>query len=127
MTWNVVRDDTAKRIIATAEGEFHAAETLQMLSALRDSGGLTYGLLFDVRRMRGAPTVAGLKPFTEITNPAAAGDDTRGPLAIVATGSVHPGSPVRLRCSPNYPTSKSIATVPRLSSGSRLKGDERIA
>ncbi len=91
MTWNVVRDDTAKRIIATAEGEFHAAETLQMLSALRDSGGLTYGLLFDVRRMRGAPTVAGLKPFTEITNPAAAGDDTRGPLAIVATGSVQYG------------------------------------
>jgi len=35
--------------------------------------------------MSGAPTVGGLKPFTDITDPVAGPDDTRGPMAIVAT------------------------------------------
>ena len=60
-----MRDDTAKRIIATAQGKFHAAETLQMLIGLRESGGLTYGLVFDVRRISGTPTVGGLKSFRD--------------------------------------------------------------
>jgi len=85
----VTRDDTAKRILAVGEGEFHAEDIIETLSSLRDSGAWAYGMVFDVRRMSGTATTAQIKPILDLTAPGGVADAGRGPIAIVAAGPLY--------------------------------------
>ena len=83
MPWTVVRDDAARRIVATGNGRFRAEDTIEVLESLSQSGALTYGMLFDGRSMTGTPTVADVKPINDATTPRV--DRAVGPIAIVVT------------------------------------------
>ena len=89
MPFTVTRDDTTKRIVAVGEGEFRAAEVVEVLLGLLDSGAWGYGMLFDVRRMTGTTTTAEIEPIVALTAPGAVTDGGRGPIAIVATGPLY--------------------------------------
>jgi hypothetical protein len=85
MPWTLVIDDTARRVVATGDGEFRADDTIEVLSRCREAGALAYGLLFDARRMVGTPTVADVRPISDMTTPKA--DRAVGPIAIVVTSA----------------------------------------
>ena len=89
MPVNVTRDDSARRILAVGDGDFSAGEIVEVLIDLQHSGAWSYGMLFDVRRMRGTTTTAEIKPILDLTAPGGVADAGRGPIAIVATGPLY--------------------------------------
>ena len=88
MPIEISRDDDARRVIAVASGEFQADDFAKILAQLRSSGTWTYGVLLDVRRMTGTPAIAELRPIMNLTRTNENQEGPRGPVAIVAGGSV---------------------------------------
>jgi hypothetical protein len=88
MPIELVRDDAARRVFATGRGEFRPDDVIGVLASLRDSGAWTYAVLLDLRYMTGEPTIADLRPIMSLTDPSGGSEQSRGPLAIVATNPV---------------------------------------
>jgi hypothetical protein len=78
------RDDRNKRAVIVITGPFNAEELVEMVEQHRAAGGWTYGLLYDMRRMTGEPTMETLREFAAITD-RRPGEPPRGPVAVLTT------------------------------------------
>jgi hypothetical protein len=76
------RDDAQRRIVAIGEGAFRAEDILGVLDRMRADGTWTYGVLYDLRRMTGSPTLSDLGRLREsVGQPGPDGE--HGPRAVV--------------------------------------------
>jgi hypothetical protein len=76
------RDDARRRLVVTIDGPFALEDFLAVIERQRGDNASAYGLLYDLRGMTGAPTIAELRQaFTQ----SAQTHRRRGPIAILAT------------------------------------------
>jgi hypothetical protein len=82
------RDDARRRVVVTVEGAFQTSDQLTVIERQRAEDTWSYGMLFDMRRMTGHPTLADLR---EIMGQAASHRPTeppRGPVALLVTDPI---------------------------------------
>jgi hypothetical protein len=77
------RDDAHRRLMVTVEGPFQRSEILTVIERQRAEDTWSYGLLYDLRRITGHPTLAELR---EIMDEAAAWRAAEGPRSRRAPG-----------------------------------------
>jgi hypothetical protein len=68
--------------MVTVEGPFAVADFLAVMERQRADGAWTYGMLSDLRGMKGEPAIDDLRQFL---SEAARTTEPRGPVAILAT------------------------------------------
>ena len=68
--------------MVTVEGPFAVADFLAVMERQRDDGAWTYGVLYDLRGMTGAPAIDDLRQFM---SEAQRTTQPPGPVAILAT------------------------------------------
>jgi hypothetical protein len=78
------RDDPNKRAVIVITGSFNAEALVELIEQHRAAGGWRYGLLYDLRRMTGEPTMETLRDFASITD-RRPGEPPRGPVAVLTT------------------------------------------
>lgn len=81
-------DHSSRRIVASAEGSFRADELVAFLEYMRSSGTWSYGVLFDMRLVTGQPGTSELRAIAQMTREPAGGNESRGPVAVVAANPV---------------------------------------
>jgi hypothetical protein len=77
------RDDSARRVVITFEGPFQTSEALACIQRHRAEGVWHYGVLYDLRRMTGCPSIVELRQLMseDLSGPGGPG---RGPVAFLA-------------------------------------------
>jgi hypothetical protein len=83
------RDDARRRVVVTVQGPFAVADFLAVMERQRGDNAGAYGILYDLRDMTGAPSLADLG---QAMNQAAQTHRLRGPIAILATDPVYGGA-----------------------------------
>jgi hypothetical protein len=78
------RDDRTRRAVIVITGPFDAEALVELVEQHRAAGVWTYGLLCDMRRMTGEPTMETLREFTSLTD-RRPGEPLRGPVAVLTT------------------------------------------
>src|ERR1700736_3060844 len=86
MLMSYERDDAPRRVVATMDGPFTLA-VFRAVSELHSPDTWTYGMLFDLRRMTGEPTIDELRQIMSQSAARQPGTGVRGPVAILATDS----------------------------------------
>jgi hypothetical protein len=78
-------DDLRRRVVVTVEGPFQTEDILAIMARQRAEHTWTYGVLYDLRDMTGAPTVADLRQLISEAAGRLPGEGARGPVALLAT------------------------------------------
>jgi len=76
------RDDARRRVVVTIKGAFAIEDFLAVIERQRGDNASAYGLLYDLRGMTGAPTIAELR---QAMSQSVQTHRRRGPLALLAT------------------------------------------
>src|ERR1700736_4769361 len=84
MLMSYERDDAPRRVVVTMDGPFNLA-VFRAVSELHSPDTWTYGMLFDLRRMTGEPTIDELRQIMSESVARRPGTGARGPVAILAT------------------------------------------
>ena len=84
MPINCSRDDAQRRVVAVGEGAFRAEDILGVLDRMRADGTWSYGILYDLRRMSGSPTLTDLGRLRESVGQPGP-DGKHGPRAVVVS------------------------------------------
>jgi hypothetical protein len=79
------RDDAHRRLMVTVEGPFQRSEILTVIERQRAEDTWSYGLLYDLRRVTGHPTLAELREIMDDAAAWRAAEGPRGPVALLAT------------------------------------------
>jgi len=79
------RDDAHRRLMVTVEGPFQRSEILTVIERQRTEDTWSYGLLYDLRRATGHPTLAELREIMDDAAAWRAAEGSRGPVALLAT------------------------------------------
>ncbi len=79
------RDDARRFVIATGVGPFAASEILTVIERQRAEGTWGYGMLYDLRRTTGHPSLAELRTIMEKVSSLDQTTRSRGPVAMVTT------------------------------------------
>jgi hypothetical protein len=82
MTIRYERDDARRRVVVTIAAPFAIEDFLAVIERQRGDNAGAYGILYDLRAMTGAPSLADLG---QAMNQAAQTHRLRGPIAILAT------------------------------------------
>ena len=78
------RRDEQRLVVLAVDGPFDAAETAGMLDRLDQEGTISYGVVWDLRRMTKSPTTDELWSFSrDYAHLRDATAEPRGPIAIV--------------------------------------------
>ena len=86
MPFDYERDDDKRRVVITFWGVFQASDGFAAIQRHRAEDAWTYGVLYDLRELKGHPSLADLRQFmTEDAPSPAAEKGPRGPVAFVAT------------------------------------------
>ena len=71
--------------MVTVEGPFQRSEILTVIERQRAEDTWSYGLLYDLRRITGHPTLAELREIMDDAAAWRAAEGPRGPVALLAT------------------------------------------
>ena len=83
------RDDIRRRIVITFPGEYEAADGMAAIEQHHAEGVWTYGVLYDLRSLKGSPNVADLKGYMERDSQPPVGERrARGPVAILTADPI---------------------------------------
>jgi hypothetical protein len=82
------RDDTRRRVVVTAQGAFLTSDMLTVIERQRADDAWSYGILYDLRRMTGRPTLAELRELMDQAASRRPAERPRGPVAILVTDPV---------------------------------------
>ena len=88
MPFKYERDDVRHRAVITFEGEFRMSEVLASIERRRVESAVTQPVLVDIRRLQGQPDLEDLRQLLREDLSIPTGGQPRGPIAIVATGSL---------------------------------------
>jgi hypothetical protein len=89
MTIRYERDDVRRRVVITFPPTYQAADAVAAIERHHAEGVWSYGVLYDLRLMRGDPILADLKAHMEVDAALPAGESRpRGPVAIVAADPI---------------------------------------
>jgi hypothetical protein len=87
------RDDVRRRVVITFPGVYHAADAVAAIERHHAEGVWSYGVLYDLRILRGHPALADLKAhMAQDAQPPSGEGQSRGPVAIVTTDPIVYGS-----------------------------------
>jgi hypothetical protein len=83
------RDDRKRRIVISFPGTYQAADGLAAIEQHHAEGAWTYGVLYDLRTLKGHPNITDLKAYME-RDAQPPPDETRrrGPIAILTADPV---------------------------------------
>ncbi len=79
------RDDARRRVVVTVQEEFQASAMISIIERQRADDAWTYGMLYDLRRMTGHPSLADLREMMEQAASRRLSEAPRGPVAILVT------------------------------------------
>jgi hypothetical protein len=83
------RDDIKHRVVITFPGEYQTADGMAAIEQHHAAGVWTYGVLYDLRSLKGHPNVADLKAYMERdVQPPAGETRPRGPIAILTADPI---------------------------------------
>jgi hypothetical protein len=88
MSFQYDRDDSIRRVVVTYQGEFEVADGMAVLERHQREDVGNYGILYDVRRWTGFPSIPDLRLFMSKNAADISHNETRGPIAILATEPV---------------------------------------
>jgi hypothetical protein len=78
------RDDAKHRIVISFPGTYQTADGLAAIEQHHSEGAWAYGVLYDLRSLKGHPNVTDLKAYMERdAQPPAGENGPRGPVAIL--------------------------------------------
>jgi hypothetical protein len=79
------REDARRRVVVTAEGAFQTSDMIAVIARQRAEDTWSYGMLYDLRRVTGRPTLADLREIMGHAAPHPPAGRQRGPVAILVT------------------------------------------
>ena len=79
------RDDARRRVVITVDGPFQTSEILAVIARQHAENTWSYGMLYDLRRMTGQPTLADLLEVMDEAMSRGPAGRPRGPVALLAT------------------------------------------
>jgi hypothetical protein len=82
------RDDARRRVVVTVEGAFETRDMFTVIARQRAEDTWSYGLLYDLRRMKGRPTFQELRDILSQAATPQANERRRGPVAVLATDPI---------------------------------------
>ena len=82
------RDDARRRVLITVHGAFEAVEILAAIERQGVEQTWSYGVLYDLRGMTGAPTMDDLRKIFSESVPKRSTESGGGPIALLVTDSV---------------------------------------
>jgi hypothetical protein len=85
LSHHYARDDARRRVIVAVEGPFQTSEILAVIERQRAEDTWSYGMLADLRRMTGLPTLADLRELLDGAKAGPVAEGRRGPVAFLAT------------------------------------------
>jgi hypothetical protein len=85
MAFQYDRDDSRRLVVVTWQGAFATSEILEAVGRQRAEDTWSYGMLYDLRRTTGRPSLADLRDILNQVAAIASTERPRGPVAVLTT------------------------------------------